>query len=47
MHCMRYDATPFCLQIKILLYKSTSGNTKMASKMELVGKQKIFINEIH
>ena len=35
----------FWLQIKILLYKSTSGNTKMASEFELVAKQKIFINE--
>ena len=36
----------FCLQIKILLYKSTSRNTKMASEMELLSKQKNFINEI-
>ena len=35
----------FWLQIKILLYKSTSGNTKMASEFELVAKQKKFINE--
>ena len=35
----------FWLQIKILLFKSTSGNTKMASEFELVAKQKNFINE--
>ena len=36
----------FWLEIKILLYKSTSGNTKMASEFELVAKQKKIINEI-
>ena len=36
----------FCLQIKILLYKSTSGNTKMASEIELVAKQNNFISVI-
>ena len=36
----------FWLQIKILLYKSTSGNTKMASEFELVAKQKVFISKI-
>ena len=36
----------FWLEIKILLYKSTSGNTKMASELELVTKQKFFISKI-
>ena len=36
----------FWLEIKILLYKSTSGNTKMASEFELVAKQKVFISKI-
>ena len=37
----------FWFEIKILLYKSTPGNTKMASEFELDTKQKGFINEIN
>ena len=41
-----FSRSEFWLEIKILSCKSTSGNTKMASELELVGKQKNFINEI-
>ena len=36
----------FRLEIKILLYKSTPGNTKMTLEFELDTKQNIFISKI-
>ena len=36
----------FWLEIKILLYKSTSGNTKMASELEFLAKQKKIVSKI-
>ena len=41
-----YSRSEFWLEIKILLCKSTSGNTKMVSEFELAAKQKRFIRKI-
>ena len=37
----------FWLEIKILLYKSTPGNTKMALEFELDAKRRRFISELN
>ena len=41
-----FSRSSYQVEIKILLYKSTTGNTKMTSDFEYLAKQKIFINEI-